>query len=111
MLARVVRELGLGAFMAGDGDSALRMYQQREVNLILMDVQLPTLDGFSVTREIRNMAGFSVPVILISGNSGEAWQQQARDAGANEFLEKPIRPSELSAVLERYLPAAAGGHN
>ena len=107
VLARVVRELGLGALMASDGDSALRMYRQRDVHLILMDIQLPSLDGFSVTREIRNLAGPTLPVILISGNSGDAWQQQALDAGANEFLEKPIRPGELSALLRRYLPLAA----
>ena len=49
-----------------------------------------------------------LPIIIISGNQGDVWQQQALDAGANEFLSKPVRPSALHQLLERYLGSTAG---
>ena len=106
MLGRVVSELGLGVLMARDGEGALRMFRQREVDLILMDIQLPGLDGLEVTREIRSEDS-TLPVILISGDSGEQWRQRARSAGATEFLGKPLRPSELSGALRRHLQLTA----
>lgn len=108
MLARVVEEAGFSAILAADGEAALRLFQQRDVNMVILDVQLPALDGFRVAQEIRNQAGSDLPIILISGNSGEAWQQQADDVGANLFLSKPIRPSRFTALLNEYLrPARA----
>ncbi len=103
VLARVVRELGLGPIMAPDGESALRMYQQRDVDLAIIDVQLPGRDGFSVVREIRRDAGDGLPVILISANEDTAPEQRAREAGANEFLAKPVRPGRLAELLRQYL--------
>jgi CheY-like chemotaxis protein len=74
--------------------------------MMIVDVELPGIDGFQVAREVRNQAA-QLPIIIISGNQGEAWQQQALDAGANEFLPKPVRPSALQQLLERYLGTAA----
>lgn len=104
VLARVVRELGLGAIMAPDGEGALRMFRQREVHLAIVDVQLPGRDGFSVTRAIRDDVGSSLPIILISANIDKGTQQQAGQAGADEFLAKPVRPGRLAELLRQYLP-------
>lgn len=103
LLARVTEEAGFGAIIAADGETALRLFQQRQVDMVILDVQLPGLDGFRVAQQIRNLAGPDLPIILISGNSGEAWQQQAEDVGANLFLSKPIRPSRFTELLNQYL--------
>lgn len=107
LLARIVEEAGFGAIIAADGEAALRLFSQRQVNMVVLDVQLPGLDGFRVAQDIRNQAGPALPIILISGNSGEAWQQQAEDVGANLFLSKPIRPSQLTELLRDYLGGVA----
>ena len=104
MLCRAVEEAGYGYVMAPEGELALRLFQQRDVGLAIIDVELPGLDGFQVAREIRN-ANPAFPIIIISANAGEAWQQQARDAGADQFLSKPIKPSTLKAILSEYLPS------
>src|SRR5690606_20163641 len=106
VLSRVTEEAGHSWFIAADGEVALRMYQQRDIDMMIVDVELPGIDGFQVAREVRNQAA-QLPIIIISGNQGEAWQQQALDAGANEFLPKPVRPSALQQLLERYLGTAA----
>ena len=103
MLSRIVEEAGYGYVMAADGEQALRLFRQRDVGLAVIDVELPGLDGFQVAREIRN-ASPELPVLIISGNTGEAWQQQARDAGADHFLAKPVRPSALLPLLARFMP-------
>ncbi|MCB1836095.1 MAG: response regulator [Alcanivoracaceae bacterium] len=106
VLSRVTEEAGHSWFIAADGEVALRMYQQRDIDMMIVDVELPGIDGFQVAREVRNQSA-KLPIIIISGNQGDVWQQQALDAGANEFLSKPVRPSALQQLLERYLGTAA----
>jgi two-component system cell cycle response regulator DivK len=104
LICRVVEELGYGYVLAADGEAALKLYRQRDVDMLVVDVELPGLDGFQVAREIRGEAGDQIPIIFISGNTGEAYHQQARDAGGDAFLPKPIRPGDLKQILSRYLP-------
>lgn len=105
MLSRLVEEAGYGYVMAANGEQALRLFGQRDIALAIIDVELPGLDGFQVAREFRN-SNPTLPLVIISGNSGDAWQQQARDAGADLFISKPLKPSTLQDVLLKYLPAS-----
>lgn len=101
LLSRVVEEAGLGYVIAADGEAALRLFAQRDIRMAIIDVELPGLDGYQVARGIRNQSP-ALPLIIISANSGDAWRQQAFDAGADEFVAKPLRPSELTSLLQRY---------
>ena len=102
LMSRVTEEAGHRYFIAADGEVALRMYDQRDIDMVIVDVELPGIDGYQVAREIRNQAP-QLPIVVISGNQGESWRQQALDAGANEFIAKPVRPSSLQELLQRYL--------
>lgn len=104
LICRVVEELGCAYVLAADGEAALKLFEQRSVKAMVVDVELPGLDGFQVARAIREQAGPEMPILSISGNTGEVYRQQARDAGANEFLPKPLRPGDLKATLRRLLP-------
>ena len=106
LVSRVVEEAGFGYVIAADGETALKLFRQRDIRMAIIDIELPGLDGYQVARDIRNQSP-DLPIVIISANSGAAWRQQAVDAGADEFLAKPLRPSELTAVLQRYsnLPA------
>jgi len=112
LISRVAEEAGHTCFIAANGEVALRLYGQRDIDLMIVDVELPGIDGFDVAREVRNQSAH-LPIIVISGNQGEVWRQQAIDAGANEFVPKPIRPSSLQTVLERHLPQVSdqSAHN
>jgi len=101
LLSRIVEDMGLGYVIAADGEAALRLFSQRNISMAIIDVELPGLDGYQVARDIRNQSP-TLPVLIISGNNGDSWRQQAFDAGADEFLAKPIRPSELTVLLQRY---------
>ena len=66
IICRIIEELGHEYVLAADGEAALRLYRQRNVDLLILDVELPILDGFSVAREIRNQNG-QTPILFISG--------------------------------------------
>ena len=106
IICRIIEELEHEYVLAADGEAALRLFRQREVDLLILDVELPVLDGFSVAREVRNENG-NIPILFISGNSSEAYQQQSLDAGGDTLMAKPIRPSELRRRLEGYLAKAS----
>lgn len=102
LISRITEESGHSCFIAADGEVALRLYRQRSIDMLIIDVELPGIDGFQVCRDVREDSS-QVPIIIVSGNQGEPWRQQAFDAGANEFLPKPVRPSALLPILERHL--------
>jgi DNA-binding response OmpR family regulator len=102
LLSRITEEAGLGYVIAADGEVALRLFGQRDIAMAIIDVELPGLDGYQVARGIRDQSP-ALPIVMISANSGESWRQQAFDAGADEFLAKPLRPSDLAALFQRHL--------
>ena len=108
LLSRIVEEAGLGYVIAADGEAALRLFAQRDIRMAIIDVELPGLDGYQVARDIRNQSP-AMPLIIISANSGDVWRQQAFDAGADEFVAKPLRPRELTSLLQRYCGLPTSG--
>ncbi len=106
IICRIIEELGHEYVLAADGEVALRLFRQREIDLLILDVELPLLDGFVVAREVRN-ENQQIPMLFISGNNSEAYQQQCLDAGGDTLMPKPIRPSELRRWLEGNLASAS----
>ena len=109
IICRIIEELGHEYVLAGDGEVALRLFRQRKVDLLILDVELPSLDGFSVAREIRNQNGHT-PILFISGNNSESYRQQCLDAGGETLMPKPLRPSELRRWLEMAFSQLAAGN-
>tara|TARA_Y100001001_G_scaffold161348_1_gene185616 strand:+ start:303 stop:743 length:441 start_codon:yes stop_codon:yes gene_type:complete len=103
IICRIIEEMGHDYVLAADGEAALRLFQQREVDMLVADVELPILDGFTVAREVRNQAP-TLPILFISGNSSEAYRQQCLDAGGDILLPKPLKPSELRRWLQSMMP-------
>lgn len=104
VLSSFVEQAGYEYVIAADGEQALKLFEQRDIGLAFVDVELPGLDGYQVTRTLRNQAP-QLPLIVISANTSAAWQQQAIDAGADEFLAKPIRLTNVRDLLTRFLPS------
>lgn len=89
---------------AKDGLEALEMLEKFDPDLILMDIEMPRMDGFEVLETVRqNPAWNHVPIIMISSRTAEKHQQRAEQLGANSFLGKPYQNQELMALIRRYL--------
>jgi CheY-like chemotaxis protein len=100
---RIVRGAGHEALTATDGLSGLEMARREHPDAVLVDLLLPKLDGWSVTRAIREEAwAKEIPIIAVSALAMEADRARARDSGCNDFVTKPYAPAELRSVLNRY---------
>ena len=89
---------------ARDGIEALKAAEKERPDLILMDVKLPHLDGFDVTRKIRESAiTGGVPIVFLSGCSDASSRKAAKVAGGNEYLVKPIDFQKLEHTLAKYI--------
>jgi HPt (histidine-containing phosphotransfer) domain-containing protein len=77
---------------------------QREIDCVLMDVQMPVMDGMEATRRIRDDSRFgNLPVIAMTANARGEDEQQCRDAGMNDFIAKPVVPQQLYSKLSQWL--------
>ncbi|HPY40169.1 MAG TPA: response regulator, partial [Thiolinea sp.] len=89
---------------AKDGLEALEMLDKFDPDLILMDIEMPRMDGFEVLETVRQNPDWNhVPIIMISSRTAEKHQQRAEQLGANSFLGKPYQNQELMALIRRYL--------
>jgi PAS domain S-box-containing protein len=84
----------------------LRVAPQR-YDLVLMDVQMPVMDGFAATRLIRTWVGSDVPVLAMTAGVTESERKQCTDAGMDDFIAKPIELNQMLATIRKYLPDAA----
>ena len=89
---------------AEDGEHALAAVAKQRPDLILMEIQLPSMDGYETMRRIRtDPALISTPIIAVSSYAPSEEQRKARAAGCNDFLPKPYSPHQLLARIRNYL--------
>ena len=104
--------VGLVVETAWDGGRAVEMALSRPYDLILMDVQMPVMDGTEATRAIRQRDGEGTPIIAMTANAFAEDRQACLDAGMNDHVGKPVDPEALYGKLLRWLPlreAASSG--
>ena len=107
----MLRKLGYAAAVARNGREAVEMCTHDEFGAVLMDCQMPQLDGYDATREIRRreMSGRHIPIIAVTAHSMTSDRDVCLEAGMDDYISKPLRPGELEAALERWLPAMSQG--
>jgi CheY-like chemotaxis protein len=93
--------------VASDGESALECYRDARPDLVLMDCQMPRLDGYEATRALRALErdGHRTPVIALTANATTGDREKCEAAGMDGFVCKPVHAEELRAVLARWFPA------
>lgn len=106
-----LRPLGVELLEAEDGAVGLRTAGERTPDIILLDIGLPGIDGWEVLRRLRHDPGLStVPVLIVTAHAQPELAAKAEDRGADGFITKPFRPSDLrnevSALLARDNPHA-----
>ena len=102
----MLEKVGIDVTVAGDGFKALDLLKQGDFHLVLMDIQMPGLDGFATTAELRQreLSGHRLPVIAITAHAMKGYQEKCLAAGMDDYLSKPFNEEQLNAVLKRWLP-------
>ena len=100
---------GYSILEAGDGEEALQVYEENKshINLILLDVMMPKLDGWSVLRQIRQSS--KVPIIMLTARGEEQDELFGFELGVDEYIAKPFSPKILVARVEAILKRTMGG--
>lgn len=102
--SEILADAGMIVDVADDGLIALGKVQSQNYDLILMDMQMPVMDGIESTVAIRELGFRTVPIIAMTANAMEVDRQRCLDAGMNDFISKPVDPAELWRTLLRCLP-------
>lgn len=100
---------GYEVLQATDGEEALRLAVEESPDLAVLDVMMPKMDGYEVTRRIRdNEATSNMPVILLTARAQQSDVDQGMLAGADDYVKKPFSPQELRARVQAVLEGSGG---
>jgi len=101
---RILKRYGIEVILAKDGVDATNLLQESVPDLILLDIEMPRMDGFEVTSFVRNDARLkNVPIIMITSRAGSKHKQKAMEIGVNKYLGKPFQEDELIRNINRIL--------
>ncbi len=99
----ILKKFGLQADVAENGIQALEMLRQKEYDLVFMDIQMPEMDGFEATRQIRSTLGSEVLIVAMTADATKEDRDKCLSVGMNAYLPKPINREHLFAVLQQQL--------
>jgi PAS domain S-box-containing protein len=114
LAVRLLEKSGHTVAVAGNGKEALATLEKQSFDLVLMDVQMPEMDGFEATAAIRGLekeSGNHLPIIAMTAHAMVGDRERCIEAGMDDYITKPIRTEELIEVLARYSPAVAADGN
>jgi CheY-like chemotaxis protein len=104
-LEQMVEALGFEPILAADGAAAIQSFDEVHPSIVLLDINMPEVDGLEVCRHIR-AASPETGIIIITADSRPEIVREAIEAGANDFVTKPFTSERLKAALDRRLKAA-----
>ena len=106
-LKKMLEKMGHGVIIVNNGKEAVEVFQNNEFDLILMDGQMPVMDGLEATRAIREKEENSnigrIPIIAVTANAMKGDREQFLAAGMDDYISKPIKGSMLEKVIERVM--------
>lgn len=106
LMKALLEKAGLIVHLVSDGQQALTLAQASQYAIVLMDLQMPGMDGVAATRAIRQLPGWeAVPIVALTANAFDQTREECLRAGMTDFLSKPINPQNLYSVLVKILDA------
>ncbi len=108
---KIIRDLlqvsGYKTIEATGGEQGIELAKSKKPDLILMDIMMPKVDGYTACREIKmDKATKAIPVVMLTALDYELNKELGRDMGAAEYITKPVDRQELLDVISRFLPAS-----
>ena len=104
LLLDLFKPLGYKMYSATNGEDALDIIRKKLPDIVLMDIQLPGMDGYEVTRKIKRDSNTKhIPVIAVTGFAFGEDRKNARDAGCDEYMSKPINTREIVKMVEKFI--------
>jgi two-component system, sensor histidine kinase and response regulator len=110
LASRLLEKRGHRVTIANNGQEALNLLDRTSYDLVLMDVQMPLVDGLEATKLIRDRetgTGAHQPIVALTAHAVKGDEERCREAGMDGYLAKPIRPQELDAILDTYMGTEA----
>jgi CheY-like chemotaxis protein len=111
LATRLLEKRGHRVTVANNGQEAIALLGHSSFDLVLMDVQMPLIDGLEATRTIRKQeedTGIHQPIVALTAHAVKGDQERCEAAGMDGYLAKPIRSEELDAVLQKYMSDLQG---
>jgi two-component system, cell cycle response regulator DivK len=106
----ILEKHGYRVIQARDGKTGIELARSLKPDLILLDVQLPVMDGYAVARELtRNEESRVIPIVAVTSYAMMGDRENILAAGCAGYIEKPINPTTFMAEIEQYLPVNMGG--
>ncbi|GAB3909869.1 hypothetical protein GCM10028803_48390 [Larkinella knui] len=102
-LSTLLRKYGIPSIVVSNGLEAVNFLKTQTVDLVLMDIQMPVMDGLTATQQIRQQLGLQIPVVAVTSNPEFDARPRCQEAGMDDFLAKPIQKKQLEGILERFL--------
>lgn len=107
VICKVLESMGLQVVVANNGQESIDLLRAEAFDVVLMDGQMPVMDGYEATRIIRSGAvdgiNSAIPVIALTAHAMSGEDQRCYDAGMNDYLTKPLSREKLNSVLAKYL--------
>ena len=102
--SKMLERLGYEVTIAVNGAEAVAAVQAEDFSAVLMDCQMPILDGYAATKQIRELPGrlASIPIIALTANAMDGDEMRCLVAGMNDYLSKPVRPDDLASILLKW---------
>jgi CheY-like chemotaxis protein len=104
----VLKNSGYRLITASDGAKAVEACLRQKPDLVLMDLNMPNMDGFEATRTLREK-GFASPIVVLTASESEQDRARARAAGCNEYILKTLEMADVEHMIDRYLSESGGG--
>lgn len=102
MVRQTLETGGYRVVLAADGVEGLNQFRQHEVDAVITDINMPVMDGISLTREIRKLNP-NVPILTLTTEFDETLKQKGAEAGANGWVVKPFRPGQFLDIVRQML--------
>ena len=102
VILHILNKLGYKPELAENGAEAVDNAREKQFDIILMDMQMPEMDGLQATRFIRENLEHQPVIIALTANTMQGEQEECSNAGMNDYISKPVRLEELTAKLEKW---------